>query len=577
MVKDRLKLLPESSGCYLMKNSSSDIIYVGKAKNLKNRVTSYFNGAHDYKTTKLVQSIADFDYILTNNENEALLLENNLIKKYRPIYNILLMDDKSYPYIKISADKYPTITVVRELKKDKKAQYFGPYSDRYSAGLIVKIVNEIFPIKKCKKLPKKVCLYYHLDQCLGMCEYNIDNSDYLAMINQIKKLLTNQSTTLKSLLKSKMNEASRLENYEKAAHYRDYLLAIQHISDKQDVEYQNILECDVINYVISHGFVAFQVLMVRNHKLLDKIVKVYPYYGNLQDDFETFYIQYREIALVSEYIVVPLEIDLVNLADARHYIKSRFDSLLSLASKNAQQAIFQKVDGSDGQGKIINEGLYQLSTILKLNLARIEVFDNSHLSGTNNVSAMIVNQDGVFNKKEYRLYKLADYESDITSFFEVLYRRYFRALKDGNIHPCDLLIMDGGIQQINIAKDVRNKLGLQFAIIGLSKNTQHQTSKVIDELGQLIDFSQAKEAFLFLTLLQDEVHRFVLNFHQKKRAQASLFSIIDGCQGIGQHRKDLLMEKFKDIKAISAASVIDLQGLLGEKSGQKLFDYLRAI
>jgi len=581
MLTQKLQTLPELPGCYLMRNQLNEIIYVGKAINLKHRVNSYFNRINDYKTTQLVKQITDFDFIITNSEKESLLLEINLIKKYRPRFNIMFMDDKSYPYLKLSNEVFPTLTVVRELKKDPKSTYYGPYPNSKAANLTAKIINEIFPLKKCKVMPKKVCLYYHLGQCLGMCEYPVDQMVYDKIVDQVTDLLKHSQQELKALLLDKMNHYSQQMQYEQAKQYRDYLQALEYVVDRQNVEFAERLKVDLINYAIDRGMIAIQVLMIRDGKLLDKISHIYPVY-DLQDAMETFILQLYEAHLPPQQVILPVEVDITNLQASSsikfvHYQRGKFTKLLELAKQNATQNLKQRLEIQSKDLKLRTEAIIQLNQLLGKDIHRIEIFDNSHLGGTHNVSAMVVAEDGEFNRKAYRLYNLKTaYQSDLESFREVLYRRYQKALVNGEMQPCDLVIVDGGWQQIKVAKQVLESLNMELLVVGLAKDDQHQTASLINDSGHPLTLKHDSEAFRFLTQLQDEVHRFVISHHQRLRSKAMVDSTLDHIPNIGPKRKALLLKSFKSFANIKKQTLEQLIEIIGIKSGQQLYDYLHS-
>lgn len=572
-IKEKLQLLPDKPGCYLMKDVRNEIIYVGKAKNLKNRVSSYFSGAHNFKTSKLVQNIIDFDYIITLNEKESLLLEYNLIKKYKPRFNIIFMDDKSYPYIKISNELYPTIKVVHERNnKDKKSTYFGPFPEAGSARLIVKRINEMFPLKKCKTMPKKVCLYYHLNQCLGMCEYPVEVEEYHKLVDEVKDLLSNHNKKFFDLLNQKMSSAAEVGDYENAAKYRDEIKSLTHILEKQSIVGDNYKDIDVVNYYQNNGFIAIQILMIRQQQLFDNKVRVFEHYGNINDDFNSYLNQYIQKNDYDVKIVIPDELNTFEFENVISFKKSKYDNLLLMAKNNAKEAITRKLRNIN-----LNDSYIELSEILKHKCNRIEIFDNSHISGSSNVSAMVVVQYGMLSKKDYRTYKLQENLSDTDSFSEVLYRRYQKSIIKDNLNPCDLLIVDGGIQQINIAKKTRDSLNLTFMIIGLVKNKYHKTDKVMLEDGNILDLTQHKNIFNFLTLLQDEVHRFVLKYHHKLREKKMKFSLLDDCDNIGNVRKQKLLKYFNNIENLKKADLKEIQSVIGKSVGLNLYKYLHEV
>ncbi len=567
MIKDKLKAklatLPLEPGCYLMKNSKNDIIYVGKAKKLKNRVNQYFIGAHDYKTTKLVSLIEDFEYIVTHSEKEALLLEINLIKKHRPRFNIIFMDDKTYPYIKLTQEKYPTCRVVRDAKKDRKAKYFGPFPDSFAAYQTMKLLNQLYPLRKCKSMPKKVCLYYHIGQCLGPCEFDIDENTYKKLVSKITSFLKGDVKNLLEELKLRMQqEADQLE-FEKAQKSKELLQAITHIVDRQAVQVGDNKNRDVFAYYEDKGYIAIQGLLLRDGKLLEREFVTQPLYEDANDNFITFLLQYYEKHPYPKEIVVPSDVDielLAELVDAKimQPQKSFRKKLLDMAYKNAKQALNNKFEQLEHVTLTKENSIEELRKHCKLEyLNRIEVFDNSHTFGQFTVSAMIVYQDLGFRKSDYRLYKLHTGNSDVDAMKEALYRRYFRAIKEEERLP-DLLLVDGGIAQVNAAKEILSMLNLSIKVCGLVKDEKHNTDGLLDEHNQRIAVERNSDVFFLITNLQDEVHRFAINYHRKLRTKAQTKSILDEIEGVGAKRKKQLMTKFKSFKRIKEATIEEL-------------------
>ncbi|MGB4985117.1 MAG: excinuclease ABC subunit UvrC [Erysipelotrichaceae bacterium] len=578
-LKDKLKTLPQTFGCYLMKDRNDKVIYVGKAINLRKRVNQYFVGVHDYKTTKLVSNIVDFEFMITTSEKEALLLEYNLIKKYKPRYNIMYMDDKSYPYIKVTNERYPRIVINRDLKKDQKAQYFGPFPNATYANLVVQLINEIFPLKKCvNEKGKKKCLYFHLNQCLGMCEEGIDEKKYQLMIKEAIDYMHNKDQILTNYLLDKMNDASSSLNFELAKKYKDYLQAIDYFNDKQQIVLKDINDVDVINYYVSNGYIGFSILNVRGGILINTINKVYPIIGDVEDIVTTFLMQYYLKYEVATKLLVGASFDdellssVLNVKVIKVY-KGQKKALLDKAFANAKEYLEYQIGVLLKQDTITTLGIQELNLMVNNRTHHIELFDNSHISGTNNVSGMVVFIDGVKSPNMYRRFKLNDFQDDLASMYEALYRHYLSVLK--NDRPlCDILIVDGGVNQINVAKRVKKELELDIMILGLSKDNHHETSKLINE--DLIEFSLDKKSNLYFLLvqMQDEVHRYAISYHQLLRKKQQTASQFMNIPFIKNARKEKLVSKFSTYDNLLKADVKDIQLVIGDKIGLKVFEYI---
>ncbi len=486
-IADKLAILPAQPGCYLMKNKGGDIIYVGKAKVLKNRVRQYFVGAHDFKTTRLVANIDDFEYIVTASEKEALLLEINLIKKHTPPYNIMFMDDKTYPYLKLSKEAAPRLEVVRNTK-DKKADYFGPFPDSGAAYDMAKLLNRMYPLRKCRQLPKKECLYYHIGQCLGPCIRPVDEAVYAQMRNEIRRFLKGDVSDTLAKLNEQMLAASEQLQFERAQEIHELMNSIRHVVDKQQIDFKDHLDRDVFAYYVDKGYISIQGFFMRGGKLLERSLSVTPLYEEEMEAFVAFIAQYYAHNPLPNEILIPREYDagmLRELYGEKIVQPQRGDKvkLVEMALRNAKNAHEQKftlVERKDQQKQL---AMGQLSRIFQKEIHRIEIFDNSHLASSSNVSGMVVFLDGEPHKPGYRLYRLGEYRSDMDSMREVLYRRYFRLLKEGAALP-DLLVVDGGYQQVEAAKEIREQLDLDLTICGLVKDEHHNTSNLMDDRGR---------------------------------------------------------------------------------------------
>lgn len=568
LIKSKLELLPTSPGCYIHKDKNGTIIYVGKAKNLRNRVRSYFRGSHDTKTEALVSEIVDFEFIVTESNIEALLLEINLIKENKPKYNIMLKDDKSYPFIKITNERYPRLIITRQVKKDG-GLYFGPYPDVGAANEIKRLLDRIFPFRKCTNPPSKVCFYYHLGQCMAHTVCHKDEAYFKGMAQEVSDFLKGQDDKIIDELKLKMNTAAQNMEFERAAEYRDLIQAIGTLRTKQRVMAKDLQNRDVFGYYVDKGWMCVQVFFVRQGKLIERDVNLFPYYNDPDEDFLTYVGQfYQEKShLIPNEILIPQDIDeeaVKALVDTKVLKPQRGEKkqLVNLAIKNARVSLEQKFNLLEKsmektQGAIENLGkLLQIPTPV-----RIESFDNSNIMGTSPVSAMVVFVNGKPSKKDYRKYKVKTVvgPDDYASMREVIRRRYSRVMRDG-LTPPDLIVIDGGQGQVNIAKQViQEELGLDIPIAGLQKNDKHQTHELLfgDPL-QVIELSRTSQEFFLLQRIQDEVHRFAITFHRQLRSKNSFSSQLDGIEGLGPKRKQLLMKHFKSLTKIKEATVDEI-------------------
>lgn len=562
-IKAKLAILPDNPGCYLHKDKNGTIIYVGKAKNLKNRVRSYFRGSHDTKTELLVSEIVDFEFIVTESNIEALLLEINLIQENMPKYNILLKDDKSYPFIKITREKYPRLLITRQVKKDR-AQYFGPYPDVRAANEIKQLLDRIFPLRKCNVLPNKVCLYYHMHQCLAPCVFDIDPKVYEGMTEEITKFLNGGEDKIIRELETKMHTAAEAFEFEKAAEYRDLVKNIGTLRTKQRVMNHDLQDRDVFGYAVDKGWMCVQVFFVRQGKLIQRDVNLFPYYNDADEDFLTYIGQFYKGTshFIPKEIFIPSDIDLASvraLTQTNVIQPSRGEKkqLVNLATKNARVSLQQKFELAEKHIEKTQGAIENLGTIMNIPTPhRIESFDNSNIMGTSPVSAMVVFVDGKPSNKDYRKYKIKTVvgPDDYASMREVILRRYSRAIKEDGILP-DLIIMDGGVGQINAAKEILDSLGLDIPIAGLAKNDKHQTQELLfgDPL-EVVPLSRQSQEFFLLHRIQDEVHRFAITFHRQVRSKNSFSSKLDGIDGLGPKRKQKLMRTFKSLANIQTAT-----------------------
>ena len=571
LIKSKLELLPTSPGCYIHKDKNGTIIYVGKAKNLRNRVRSYFRGSHDTKTEALVSEIVDFEFIVTESNIEALLLEINLIKENKPKYNIMLKDDKSYPFIKITNERYPRLIIARQVKKDG-GLYFGPYPDVGAANEIKRLLDRIFPFRKCTNPPSKVCFYYHIGQCMAHTICKKDEDYFKSMSQEVSDFLKGQDDKIIDDLKGKMATAAQGMEFERAAEYRDLIQAIGTLRTKQRVMAKDLQNRDVFGYYVDKGWMCVQVFFVRQGKLIERDVNLFPYYNDPDEDFLTYVGQfYQEKShLVPNEVLIPQDIDeeaVKALVDSKILKPQRGEKkqLVNLAIKNARVSLEQKFNLLEKsvektQGAIENLGrLLQIPTPV-----RIESFDNSNIMGTSPVSAMVVFVNGKPSKKDYRKYKIKTVvgPDDYASMREVIRRRYGRVQREG-LTPPDLIVIDGGQGQVNIAKQViQEELGLDIPIAGLQKNDKHQTHELLfgDPL-EVVELSRNSQEFFLLQRIQDEVHRFAITFHRQLRSKNSFSSQLDGIDGLGPKRKQNLMKHFKSLTKIKEASVDEIVGV----------------
>ncbi|MCB5008756.1 excinuclease ABC subunit UvrC [Streptococcus mutans] len=568
LIKHKLELLPDSPGCYIHKDKNGTIIYVGKAKNLKNRVRSYFHGSHNTKTELLVSEIEDFEYIVTGSNTEALLLEINLIQENKPKYNIRLKDDKSYPFIKITNEPYPRLLITRQVKKDG-GLYFGPYPDSGAATEIKRLLDRLFPFKKCTNPANKVCFYYHLGQCKAHTICQTDQTYWDSLKEDVKNFLNGRDDKIVNELRDKMTKASELMEFERAAEYRDLIEGIGLLRTKQRVMNQDMQDRDIFGYYVDKGWMCVQVFFIRQGKLIQRDVNMFPYYNESEEDFLTYVGQFYQDNrhFIPKEIFIPRNIDetLVKAVVNTKIIKPQRGEkkqLVNLATKNARVSLQQKFDLLEKDIRKTHGAIENIGDLLNIpKPVRIEAFDNSNIQGTSPVAAMVVFVDGKPSKKDYRKFKIKTIigPDDYASMREVIYRRYSRVMRDG-LTPPDLIIIDGGQGQVNVARDViENKLGLDIPIAGLQKNDKHQTHELLfgDPL-EVIPLPRNSEEFFLLQRIQDEVHRFAITFHRQLRGKNTFSSKLDGIAGLGPKRKQLLMKHFKNLPNIQKASLDDI-------------------
>lgn len=571
-IKNKLALLPDQPGCYLMKDKDGTIIYVGKAKILKNRVRSYFTGSHDTKTERLVSEIVDFEYIVTESNTEALLLEINLIQKNMPKYNIMLKDDKSYPFIKITNEKAPRLLITRKVLKDN-AIYFGPYPDVRAANETKRLLDRMYPLRKCQNLPNEVCLYYHMGQCLGPCINDVVEEQYKEMVEEIKHFLNGGGyIETQKKIEKKMQEAAEQMNFEQAAEYRDQINAIQAVMTKQKMTNADFVDRDVFGYAVDKGWMVVQVFFVRQGKLIERQVFDFPFYNEAEMDFLTFIGQFYQSAqhFMPQEIFIPQTIDKESVAAmvaAKVYQPQRGEKkkLVELANKNAHIYLKEQFSLIERKEERTVGAIERLGNAMGIPTPiRIEAFDNSNIMGTDPVSAMVVYIDGKPQKRDYRKFKIktVDGPDDYASMKEVIYRRYSRVLKE-NLPLPDLILIDGGKGQVHAAQEVLdNQLGLDIPIAGLAKNDKHKTSELLfgPDL-EVVPLKRQSPEFFLLQRIQDEVHRFAITFHRTTRSKTSFASKLDNIEGLGPKRKQHLLKEFKSVKKIAEATEEELRNI----------------
>lgn len=585
-IKNKLALLPDQPGCYLMKDKNGTIIYVGKAKILKNRVRSYFTGSHNTKTERLVSEIEDFEYIVTESNIEALLLEINLIKKNDPKYNIMLKDDKTYPFLKITNEKYPRLVITRKVLKDK-ALYFGPYPDVGAANETKKILDRLFPLRKCKpSQTKEPCLYYHLGQCLCPYYFDVDPKVYTKIVDEVKNFLNGGHEKIESEIHQKMEKAAENMEFEKAAEYRDQIRAIETIMTRQKMTNTDLLDRDVFGYAIDKGWMCVQVFFVRQGKLIERDVSMFPFYNEAEEDFLTYIGQfYQENEhFIPKEVLIPDTIDKPSVeallaTKVLQPKRGEKKKLVELANKNASVALNERFDLIARKQERTIGAVERLGNAMNIPTPiRIESFDNSNIMGTNPVAAMVVFIDGKPARKEYRKYKIKTVNGpdDYASMREVIYRRYSRVIREGLPLP-DLILIDGGKGQVDVAKDVlENQLGIDIPIAGMAKNDKHKTNELLfgTDLA-VVPLERNSPEFFLLQRIQDEVHRFAITFYRQLRSKNSFASRLDEIEGLGPKRKKMLLKEFKSLKNITAATTEELQEIgLPKNVAQNVFDKL---
>lgn len=582
MLKEKLLLLPNKPGCYLMKDKNGVIIYVGKAKNLKNRVNSYFKSSHTGKTKVLVSNIVDFEYIITNSELEALLLEINLIKEHNPKYNVLLKDDKSYPYIEITDEKVPRLLIVRPSKLRKKNhKLYGPYPNSTAAKKTIELLNRLYPLRKCKIMGKRECLYYHIGECLGYCCNKIDKQEIDSMVSEITRFLKGEDKIILDKIDAMMESAISKLNFEKAKELNELKEFVNVTLRKQLIDLNDNIDRDIFGYAVYKGYIGIQVLFLRGGKLIERNSSIYPIITDEVEDLTLFISSfYDKNNIKPKEILIPDIIDDALIKNVLNInvikpVKGKKKELVEMANKNALNTLKEKFELVKANDENALNACCELKDLLGISSAnRIETFDNSHLFGTYTVSGMVVFTLGIPDKNNYRKYKiLSDAKDDYHLMKEVIYRRYFRVLMD-NLERPDLIIVDGGKAQINAAEEVLNSLNLDIPVCGLIKNEHHKTSSLLYN-EKIYDIDKTSNLFHMLERLQDEVHNYTISYHKNIRSKGALSSVLDNVPGIGEVRKRDLLKKFPSVTKMKEASVSDLEKLLPSDVAKNLYEFLK--
>ncbi|MBD7969683.1 excinuclease ABC subunit UvrC [Paenibacillus gallinarum] len=616
-IRHKLALLPDLPGCYLMKNAQGTIIYVGKAKVLKNRVRSYFTGSHNGKTQRLVADIRNFEYIVTNSDKEALLLELNLIKKHQPKYNVLLKDDKTFPYLKITNERHPKLEVTRRVLKDK-AKYFGPYPNSYAAHQTKKLLDRMYPLRKCGVMPKEVCLYYHMGQCMAPCVKEIPKETYEGISQEIGSFLSGGHEEIRKDLEKKMHEAAEDLYFERAKELRDQIMSIDALMEKQKITTADNKDRDVFGFAVDKGWMCVQILYVRQGKMIERHVTTFPFYGDAYGDFISFVTQYySDNPALPKEILLPVAEEMDHKEDqekdeAAALLRSENAEsvgthdpisaaallqdwlgikvllpkrglkrqMVTMAIQNAKVSLDEKFRLIERTEERTSKAAERLADALGLpSLNRIEAFDNSNIQGSNPVSGMVVFIDGKPEKKEYRKYKIRTVQGpdDYETMREVIRRRYERVLKEDLKRP-DLIIVDGGKGQISAAQEIlHDELGLFIPVCGLVKDAKHKTAQLMKgDTYETVQLARDSQEFYLLHRIQEEVHRYAITFHREQRGKSMVVSKLDSIPGIGEKRRKMLLKHFGSLRKIKEASIEDFRPLsIGDKLAKQIIDSLQ--
>lgn len=578
---EKLALVPTKPGSYQMKNKDGVIIYVGKAKNLQRRLRSYFTRTVTGKTKMLVDDIDDFEYIVTSSELESLILEITLIKKYDPKYNILLRDDKSYPYIELTNDKYPTLKIVRNVKRKKnKNHLYGPYPNAGAARKTVNMINRIYPLRKCDKLKKELCLYYHINECLGYCCKEIDPNVIEEMKKEITMFLKGDSSIITKKIEEEMLKASENLNYERAQELKNMLEDIDTTLKKQKIDLNNNESFDLVNYYSDNNYLSIEFFFIRNGLLFGRHNEIIPLIGEVEDCVLEYLIKFYDKNVLPKELYLPYEFDdsiIKEYFDIKIIKpqKGKMNSLIKLCLDNAKEQLELREETLKRDDNERINALNELKELLGVSsVSRMESFDNSHLFGTYYVGGMVVFDDFIPNKDLYRKYKInTEVKDDLGAMREVLYRRYYKVLMEEEKAP-DLIVMDGGELQVKVCNEILNSLNLDIPVIGLVKDSKHRTNHIIDKNLNVLEVKKDSKLFLFLTKIQDEVHRFAISYHRNIKVKGSLVSVLDSVPGIGSVRRKNLLKKFGSLKKMKEASIDELSDVVGRDIAIKLKEYL---
>ncbi len=582
--KEKLSLVPTKPGSYQMKNKDGVIIYVGKAKNLQRRLRSYFTRTVTGKTKMLVEDIDDFEYIVTSSELESLILEITLIKKYDPKYNILLRDDKSYPYIELTNDKFPTLKIVRNVKRKKnKNHLYGPYPNVSAARKTVNMINRIYPLRKCDNLKKDLCLYYHINECLGYCKKEVEKNQIDLMKKEIISFLKGDSTIIVGKIEKEMQRASENLNYERALELKNMLDDIDTTLKKQKIDLNKNYNFDLINYYYDNNYLAIEIFFIREGLLFGRHNEIISSLGDVSNEITEYLVKFYDKGILPYELVIPDELDEELLSDyfkikVLKPKKGKLKNLVCLAYENAKEQMELEKETLKRDDLERLNALEELRDLLDLEqLSRMESFDNSHLFGTFYVGGMVVFDDFLPNKDLYRKYKIStEVKDDLSAMKEVIYRRYFKTLM-GEVYKPDLIVMDGGQLQISVCKEIINSLGLEIPIIGLVKDKNHRTSYIMNEKYEILNVGKDSKLFLFLTRIQEEVHRYAISYHRNIKSKGALSSVLDVVPGIGEKRKKELLKNFGSLKKMKEASVDELEKIVGHDIALNLLKYLSEV
>lgn len=586
-IDHKLALLPDLPGCYIMKNKDKEIIYIGKAKNLKNRVRSYFRGTHEGKTLLLVEDIVDFETIITGSDKEALLLEITLIQKHQPKYNIKLKQGTSYPYLKITNERNPQLVITSDIEKDD-ASYFGPYPNVYAATETQQFIQKIYPLRKCNGKQKRACLYYHIGQCIGPCDHEVSKEEYKIQIDNIKRFLNGDVKDIKKDLRRKMTEASENMEFERAAEYRNQMHYIETTVEKQNIISNDYTTRDVFSYYMNKGWISIQTFFIRQATLIKREAAIFPCYDPPQEELASYMVQFYQEKnhIVPKEVMVPEGVDTELLSEVletsvRIPVRGRKKDMVDLATKNSEVALNEKFKLIEMDDKKTIGAVEELSEVLQLPfISRIEAFDHSNIQGTSPVSAMVSFKDGAPDKSQYRKYNIRTVKgsNELATTQEVIRRRYSRLLKEKKPLP-DLILMDGGKIQVNGAIDIlENELGLNIPIAGMVKDNKHRTASLIyGENHEIVPLEPTSQAFYLVQRVQDEVHRFAITFHRSVRSRNSFSSRLDRIEGVGPKTRTKILRHYKSVKKAEAASVEDIASLgIPEKVAVRIKEELQA-